>query len=103
MGDSRGGEENEPESGLSTLEETNSEALEETGGSSFAGKLALRLIGGYQAFSQHTPAMCRFYPTCSEYTRQAIVKYGFVKGSAMGAWRICRCHPFSEGGSDPVP
>ncbi len=61
------------------------------------------MIRGYQRVSQHTPPMCRFQPTCSEYARQAIVKYGFVKGSAMGAWRICRCNPFSEGGSDPVP
>ncbi|MFA5503910.1 MAG: membrane protein insertion efficiency factor YidD [Vulcanimicrobiota bacterium] len=72
--------------------------------SSFAGKLALKLIGGYQVISRkYLPPSCRFRPTCSEYTRQAIVKYGFLKGTAMGAWRICRCNPFSEGGEDPVP
>lgn len=47
--------------------------------------------------------MCRYTPTCSEYTAQAIEKYGVVKGIAMGAWRIMRCNPFTKGGSDPVP
>jgi len=44
---------------------------------------------------------CRFTPTCSEYTYQAIDKYGLIKGVVKGAWRICRCHPFSKGGYDP--
>lgn len=61
------------------------------------------LIKGYQFVSRYTPAVCKFRPTCSEYTRQAIVKYGFFKGCAMGAWRILRCNPFSRGGDDPVP
>lgn len=42
-------------------------------------------------------------PTCSEYMAQAIEKYGFLKGFYLGAKRILRCHPFSEGGFDPVP
>jgi len=45
---------------------------------------ALFLIGIYQKISKYTPATCRFYPTCSEYTRQAIVKYGFWKGCFLG-------------------
>lgn len=45
---------------------------------------------------------CRFYPTCSEYTYQAIDKYGIVKGSALGFWRILRCNPWNPGGEDPV-
>ena len=61
------------------------------------------MIRAYQKTAKYRPPVCRFHPTCSEYTRQAIVKYGFLKGSAMGAWRICRCHPFSQGGHDPVP
>ena len=45
---------------------------------------------------------CKFYPTCSEYTIQAIEKHGIIKGIAMGIWRILRCNPFSKGGYDPV-
>jgi putative membrane protein insertion efficiency factor len=48
------------------------------------------------------PPSCRFTPSCSLYTLQAIEKYGLLKGSLMGAWRLLRCHPFSEGGYDPV-
>ena len=45
---------------------------------------------------------CRFHPTCSEYTIQAIEKYGVIRGGLMGAWRILRCNPFSKGGEDPL-
>ncbi|MDO8506993.1 MAG: membrane protein insertion efficiency factor YidD [bacterium] len=45
---------------------------------------------------------CRFQPTCSEYTYQAVEKYGIIKGGAMGTWRILRCNPFNKGGDDPV-
>ncbi len=45
---------------------------------------------------------CRFNPICSEYMRQAILKKGVIKGSAMGIWRICRCNPWSDGGIDEV-
>jgi len=51
---------------------------------------ALFLIWIYQKISKYTPASCRFYPTCSEYTRQAIVKYGIFKGGWLGLKRICR-------------
>lgn len=93
----------EPPVELHGAEEDREEVAEETGSVGLAGRAAVGLIRGYQKISRHTPPMCRFQPTCSEYTRRAILKYGFVKGSAMGAWRICRCHPFSEGGYDPVP
>lgn len=45
---------------------------------------------------------CKFYPTCSEYTKQAIIKYGAVKGSFLGIKRILKCNPFSKGGYDPL-
>ncbi|MCJ7690225.1 MAG: membrane protein insertion efficiency factor YidD [Clostridiaceae bacterium] len=45
---------------------------------------------------------CIFYPTCSQYTLEAIEKYGALKGSIMGIKRILRCHPFNKGGFDPV-
>lgn len=50
----------------------------------------------------HLGSHCKFYPTCSEYTKQAIEKYGAFKGICMGIWRILRCNPFSKGGYDPV-
>ncbi len=62
------------------------------------------LIRGYQRFiSPGLPASCRFYPSCSEYTYQAIEKYGALRGGWMGIRRISRCHPFHPGGYDPVP
>ena len=46
---------------------------------------------------------CRFYPTCSEYTYEAINKYGIFKGCWLGFKRLLRCNPFTKGGHDPVP
>lgn len=66
--------------------------------------LVLRLIGFYQrAVSPHLPDSCRFIPTCSEYSRVAVQRYGALKGSWMGLKRILRCNPFHKGGYDPVP
>ncbi|MFP4496764.1 MAG: membrane protein insertion efficiency factor YidD [Vulcanimicrobiota bacterium] len=65
-------------------------------------KLAVFFINIYQFVSRYTPAVCRFQPTCSEYTKQAIIKYGFLKGAWLGIKRILRCHPFSRGGYDPL-
>ena len=61
------------------------------------------LIEWYQKRTVDRPHMCTCYPTCSEYTKQAIIKYGFFKGGWLGFKRICRCHPLNEGGYDPVP
>ena len=66
--------------------------------------LALGLVRLYQlTISQVMPPSCRFTPTCSQYTYEAIDRYGPVKGIWMGARRILRCHPFRAGGYDPVP
>ncbi|MFN8385702.1 MAG: membrane protein insertion efficiency factor YidD [Anaerolineales bacterium] len=65
----------------------------------------LSLIRLYQAtLSKGIPEnTCRFYPSCSHYSYQAIYKHGALKGSLMGAWRVLRCNPFNPGGYDPVP
>ncbi|MBO5738113.1 membrane protein insertion efficiency factor YidD [bacterium] len=66
-------------------------------------KIILFLISIYQKISSLTPPRCRFYPTCSEYTKQAILKYGILKGGILGIKRILKCHPLNDGGYDPVP
>lgn len=48
------------------------------------------------------PSACRFYPTCSEYMMEAIERHGVARGLGLGARRLLRCHPFCEGGFDPV-
>lgn len=53
-------------------------------------------------FCERTHHKCRFFPTCSEYSYQAIKKYGLIKGAWKSFKRIFRCHPFNEGGYDPV-
>lgn len=49
------------------------------------------------------PRACRFYPSCSAYALTALEKHGAIYGSALTVRRICRCHPFNDGGLDPVP
>ncbi|MEA3400657.1 MAG: membrane protein insertion efficiency factor YidD [Armatimonadota bacterium] len=67
-------------------------------------RLAVGLIRLYQrTFSRALPATCRFRPTCSEYAAQAIQVHGLLRGTWLSIRRICRCHPFSKGGYDPVP
>lgn len=63
----------------------------------------LGILNFYKMFlSPFLPPACRFTPTCSEYTMQAVEKYGAFRGTWMGAKRILRCQPFSKGGYDPV-
>lgn len=62
------------------------------------------MIKAYRrTISEVTPHRCRFQPTCSEYTMEAIQRYGIGKGIRLGATRLVRCHPFSGVGYDPVP
>lgn len=65
-------------------------------------KILLKLIQIYQKISGLTPPVCRFTPTCSEYTKQAIEKYGVAKGTWLGIKRVSKCHPFHPGGYDPL-
>jgi len=65
------------------------------------------LIGVLRAYkrvvSPFLPPACRFYPSCSEYAVQALVKHGILRGSMLSAKRLARCHPWHPGGVDPVP
>lgn len=75
-------------------------------------KIILKLIRLYQKTSFFhgyiaralflTDSVCRFTPTCSQYTYQAVEKYGSIKGLWLGMKRIIRCHPWNKGGNDPL-
>lgn len=69
-------------------------------------KILIFLINGYQKhisiWFQSKNIHCKYYPTCSNYAKQAIEKYGVLKGIRLGIWRILRCNPFSKGGYDPL-
>ena len=65
--------------------------------------LAMAMIRFYQlAISPLFPARCKYYPTCSEYSKQAFGKYNFFKALGLSLWRVIRCNPFSHGGYDPL-
>ena len=67
-------------------------------------RILLWLIQFYRvAISPMHRPCCRYIPTCSQYARQAIQKYGAIKGGYLALRRILRCNPFSKGGYDPVP
>jgi putative membrane protein insertion efficiency factor len=67
-------------------------------------RILLWIIRGYQlVLSPWLGSNCRFYPSCSCYTHTAIERYGALRGSWLGLCRLLRCHPFNEGGYDPVP
>lgn len=70
----------------------------------FPAKFIIGLLRGYKKYiSPLLPPSCRFIPTCSAYTIEAIEKYGLFRGLFMGFWRLLRCHPLCKGGYDPVP
>jgi putative membrane protein insertion efficiency factor len=67
-------------------------------------QIFLIIIRGYQvAISPLLGPRCRFYPSCSCYAHTAIERFGVLRGSWLGTKRLLRCHPFTEGGYDPVP
>jgi hypothetical protein len=62
------------------------------------------ILRGYKLLiSPLLPSACRFYPTCSDYAREAVEIHGVSRGLWLGLKRLGRCHPFHEGGMDPVP
>jgi putative membrane protein insertion efficiency factor len=62
------------------------------------------LIRTYQVLiSSWMPPRCRFYPSCSQYMLQAVERFGPLKGTFLGLKRLMRCHPFNDGGYDPLP
>jgi putative membrane protein insertion efficiency factor len=66
--------------------------------------VAVLLLRGYRAvISPLYGDVCRYYPSCSSYTLQAIQQRGVIVGSALGVYRIARCHPWAKGGVDDVP
>lgn len=79
---------------------------------SIPSKIALLMIRIYQKLFSFDHSFwakpeiyraCIHYPSCSEYTYEAIEKYGLWKGVVLGSWRVLRCNPFTKGGFDPVP
>lgn len=64
-------------------------------------KISIFLIRFYQKYISQKN--CRYIPSCSQYTLEAILKHGVIKGWALGFWRILRCNPWSKGGFDKVP
>lgn len=68
--------------------------------------LLIKMINWYQKniseYLNSKNIKCKYYPTCSEYTKQAIEKYGVIKGILLGIKRIIKCNPFSKGGYDPL-
>lgn len=67
-------------------------------------KIAIGPVLFYQyGISPLFPSSCRFTPTCSEYTKQAILKHGLLKGTKLSVKRISKCHPWGDSGYDPIP
>ena len=68
------------------------------------GQSAILMIKAYQkVLSPMLGQRCRFYPSCSQYTLEAIEEWGLIKGIYLGTKRLSKCHPLNEGGFDPVP
>jgi hypothetical protein len=68
-----------------------------------ATRVVLYLLRGYKwALSPMLSPACRYVPTCSDYAMEAVDRYGVLRGGLMAMWRVLRCHPFVQGGYDPV-
>ena len=66
-------------------------------------RIVIALLKGYKLLvSPLLPSACRYYPTCSEYMMEAVQRYGAARGIWLGVRRLSRCHPFHQGGYDPV-
>ncbi len=69
-----------------------------------ARKVVMQSLRAYKwLISPLLPPACRYVPTCSEYAMEAIERHGVIRGGWMASWRVLRCHPFAQGGFDPVP
>ena len=69
----------------------------------WARQFLIILLRGYKwLISPLFPPSCRYVPTCSEYAVEAVERFGVVRGTLMAGWRVLRCHPFVQGGYDPV-
>ena len=69
----------------------------------WARSFVLFLLRGYKwVLSPLLPPACRYVPSCSEYAMEAVDRYGVWRGGLMALWRVLRCHPFVQGGYDPV-
>ena len=67
-------------------------------------RMLIAMVVAYRRYvSPVLPARCRFYPSCSAYSLEALQKHGAIRGTGLTIWRILRCHPFHPGGYDPVP
>lgn len=72
--------------------------------SAWPERLVIGVLAGYKRFvSPRLPSSCRFYPSCSDYAREAVERHGLLRGISLAAWRLLRCQPLSQGGLDPVP
>ena len=67
-------------------------------------RIVVFALNAYKAgISPLLPPSCKYEPTCSMYAKEAVERFGVLKGSVLAAWRLLRCNPFSKGGFDPVP
>ena len=71
---------------------------------SVVARMLIAMVVAYRRYvSPVLPARCRFYPSCSAYSLEALQKHGAIRGTGLTIWRLLRCHPFHPGGYDPVP